>query len=202
MSNSSHKFCFIKPLTLLSKMSDDKNSYPLPQLLVMEAIRELEKRFSGISDREKHVFQHVLNLGKKPGFSMVSQLLRQSNSSTDFDTEEDVIKFIGSKLSVAVFGIAAKCSHNSVRKEFELQYTEKLPNWFSSLVVPGKQTPQHDFWIKAYAYFLVGVFTGAFLHFGYKATLANTLDEKIGKYLCFTFKYEKLTGTWEFSSNN
>lgn len=193
---------FTKPPTLLLKMSDDKNSYPIPQLLVTEAIRELEKRFSGMSDRDKHIFHHIINLGKKPGFSMVSQLLRQSNSSTDLDTEEDAIKFIGSKLSVAVFGISAKSSFNSSRKEFEIQYTEKLPNWFNSLVVPGKQTQQHDFWIKAYAYFLVGFFTGALLHFGYKATLANSLDEKIGKSLCFTFKYEKLTGTWEFSSNN
>ena len=179
-------------------MYEDKNSNPIPQLLVTEAIRELANIYDGLADRDKHVFNQIFNFGKKPGFALVAQLCR---TGLDYETAEDACKFISSKFSQAVFGVPAKLNFNSTEKTFQLQFTDKLPSWFESLVVPGKQTQLHDFWINAYAYFISRVYSGALLQFGYKATLINRYDEKLGKPLCLNFRFEELTGTWEFSSN-
>ncbi|KAH0786336.1 hypothetical protein GPJ56_009722 [Histomonas meleagridis] len=179
-------------------MSDSKHGNPIPQLLVTEAIRQLQNKYDGMTDRDKHVYAQVFNLGKKPGFAMASQLCR---SGLDYETAEDACKFISTKFSLAVFGVQAKLNFNGSEKTFQLQFTDKLPSWFGSLVVPGKQNQQHDFWIKAYAHFLSGVYSGALLHFGYKSTLDNAFEEKAGKPFCLGFHFEELTGTWEFSSN-
>ncbi|KAH0789505.1 hypothetical protein GPJ56_006585 [Histomonas meleagridis] len=177
-------------------MREEKN--PIPQLLVTEAIRELMNRYEGLADRDKHIFNQIFNFGKKPGFALIAQLCR---TGLDYDTAEDACKYVATKFSQTVFGIQAKLIFNSTDKTFQLQFTDKLPSWFDSLVVPGKQTQQDDFWIKAYAHFISGVFSGALLQFGYKVTMSNKDDDKLGKPLCLSFCYEKLLGTWEFSSN-
>ncbi|OHS94859.1 hypothetical protein TRFO_10773 [Tritrichomonas foetus] len=173
-------------------MSDDKNTLPL--LLVTEAIRELEKRFEGMNDKTNHIETHICNLGKKPGFVMTSQILR---NGSDIEGLEEICKFIATRFSQSVFSVQAKPSL-SQSKIFTLTFVERSPSWFQCLIPPNSSaTPQQMFWFRAYGHFVMGVFCGALLHFGYKATPSFEKNSP----LTLSFKLEELEGTWEFASN-
>ena len=58
---------------------------------------------------------------------------------------------------------------------------------------------QQQFWFNTYAHFVLGLYCGALLHFGYKATPEFRIGEVFP--LTFTFQLEELEKTWEFSAN-
>ena len=171
-------------------MNEDRN--PLPLLLVTEAIRELEN----LNDKNSQLSSHICNLGKKPGFVMVA--LIQTNPA-DFENLDVICRFIANQFSREVFNSTAK--YNLTSNTFTLTY-DKAPSWFQSLSpiinagtsLQTSPTPQ-QFWFQSYAHFLLGVFCGAFLHFGYdaKPSLAKLSP------LTLSFKLEELQETWEFS---
>jgi hypothetical protein len=178
-------------------MSFDKIG-PLPHLLVTEAIRELEKHFEGISDRSALIEMHIANMGRKPGFAMVSQICRGGPES--FEKIEDILAFVAGKFCQTLFGLPCKYAWNAATKTLSLSFTDSLPAWFQCLAPPGAAlTPQQTFWFRSYAYFFGGVFCGALLHFGYR-TVAS-LDQKSNTLLAWNIKMDELDGTWEFASN-
>ena len=76
---------------------DTNFNHTLSQLLVSEAVRELEKRFDNMPDKSTHVETHIQELGKKPGFAMASQLCR---SFGDIDSQAAMVKFITNHFSL------------------------------------------------------------------------------------------------------
>ena len=170
-------------------MSD--KPFQLPLLLVTEAIRELEQRFANMNDKNSHIETHICNLGKKPGFVLVAQLLRSSNECESLDEK---FKFIANRFCNDVF--QAKASYTSQNNNLTITFNE-VPPWFRCLNPSTQHTPQQIFWFRAYGHFVMGVICGALLHFGIKAT--PKFDNSSP--LTLSFKYEELQGTWEFASN-
>ncbi|OHT10035.1 hypothetical protein TRFO_20838 [Tritrichomonas foetus] len=175
--------------------SEDKYVSPLPQLLVSEAIHEFEKKYENMTDKSTHIEINICNMGVKPGFAMASQMCRNGQ---DFETLDDICKFLTTRFSQTLFKVTAKYVL-SPQKVLSITFPEKVPSWFNCIVSPnGSMTPQQIFYFRAYAYFFLGLFQGAFLHFGYKATPA--LDNK-PPLLSLLFRLESLDGSWEFMSN-
>lgn len=173
-------------------MNDEKN--PLPHLLVTEAIREFAKRFENLSEKESHIVHHICNLGKKPGFVITSTLNTQ-----DVEGIEEIGKFMATTFSKAVFNLQAKYHFTSSPKRLSIIFSE-APSCFQCFIPLGNQiNQQQQFWFNTYAHFVMGLYCGALLHFGYKATP----EFKQGEYspLSFSFVLEELDKTWEFSAN-
>lgn len=180
-------------------MSDEKvKNNPLPQLLVTEAIRELSKRFENMNDKNSHIEKHIGALGRKPGFAMASQLCRTGQENVE--SLDEICKFIAGKFSQAIIGMSAKHTLTQQGSKILNLTFEKLPSWFNCLVNPGSQqlSPDQQFWFRCYASFIMGVYSGALLHFGYK-TIQR--EPKIGTPLVLSLVIEDLDGTWEFSAN-
>jgi hypothetical protein len=182
-------------------MADDRGrgANPLAQLLVTEAIREFERRFNGMNDKSARVEQHIYNLGRKPGFAMTSQLLRSGQES--ITTIEEIGRFLAQKFSSTIFGVSAtKTDASLASNSLAIHFTDKLPAWFASIQPPPAQppTPDQTFWFRCYASFVVGVFSGALLHFGYRVTL-HAFDPRPGA-LIISYRFEPLDGTWEYTA--
>lgn len=177
-------------------MIDEKN--PLPLLLVTEAIRELSKRFENLSEKESHIEHHICNLGKKPGFVMASHLILNSQDVEGFD---EMCKFIATTFSKAMFNIQTKYQINNTgtSKKLTITFSEKIP-LFQCLMPSGNHmNQQQQFWFNSYAQFVMGLYCGALLHFGYKAIPEFKQGELSS--LTFSFLLEELEKTWEFSAN-
>jgi hypothetical protein len=180
---------------------DSKSANCLAQLLVTEAIREFGRRFDGTNDKWTHVEKHICQLGRKPGFAMTSQLLRSGQES--IYSLEDIVKFLTSKLSAQAFGVqATRGEIYSNPRAIAIHYTDKLPSWFYSVVAPGAQSllPEQKTWFRCYAYFMIGVFSGALVHFGFRV-ICHDPDIRAGTQLLINFGLEELDGTWEFSAS-
>jgi hypothetical protein len=137
----------------------------------------------------------MIILGRKPGFGMASQLLL--GTSDFFDGIEHVTDFIATKYSLALFGVQATRSVAAGGKGFTITFDNK-PSWFNFIgPATNSLTPEQTFWFRAYAHFMLGIFTGALLHFGLKAT--GSLDPTPP--LSFVFSLKDLEGTWEFTAN-
>lgn len=172
----------------------DNFNQTLTQLLVSEAVRELEVRFENIPDKNTHVETHIQELGQKPGFAMASQLCRDKG---DIENLDGIIKFISGKFSQAVFGVKTKSS-SLPNPSFSFEPT--LPSWFLSIAPKDATslTPQQFHWFKAYANFIAGVYCGAFTHFGYKAN--PTITQCSPSKLQISFNLVEFEGTWEFAA--
>lgn len=133
---------------------------------------------------------------------MASQLCRSGQDSVE--GLEEIAKFLGGKFSSALFNVSAQCQLTGkprADQKLTVSFAEKhLPSWFNCLQSSdgGQLTPEQTFWFRGYAFFVMGVYSGALLHFGYKATPRL---QKIGPSLCLVFLLEELDGTWEFSAN-
>jgi hypothetical protein len=168
----------------------------LPQLIVTEAVRELEKRFVNVNDKSSRIEAQLIALGRKPGFGMVSQIA--ATTPETLEGMDQIGEFLATRFSQALFNVTPTRNWNSSTKVFTLDFQLK-PAWFNSLSYgSGQMSADQTYWFRCYAYFIMGVYAGALLHFGYKAT-AN-LDQKTGAPLLFTFKLEELDGTWAFSA--
>lgn len=180
-------------------MSDDKFVNPIPQLLVTEAIHEFEKKFENMTDKAAHIELNICNLGIKPGFAIASQICRKEPN--DYENLEDISKFLSTRFTQSLFNVPA-VKTLTPQKVLTISFPDKLPSWFNSIITPGnaQQSSNSIFWFRAYAYFLLGLYSGALLHFGYKATPALSSDKQPS--LNLSFKLEPLEGSWEFMSNS
>jgi hypothetical protein len=187
-------------------MADDRGAaHPLAQLLVTEAIREFEERFEGTNNKIAHIESQIRKLGRKPGFAMVSQLLRTSTES--IDQIDDIARFLSLRLTPALFAVQAKAETTANPKTIRILF-DRLPPWFYSISpapITGNTaslSPEQPFWWRAYASFLIGVYTGALLHFGLKVINRDIGGPEVrsGIHIVLTFGLEELEGTWEFSA--
>jgi hypothetical protein len=182
-------------------MADDRarGANPLAQLLVTEAIREFECRFDGMSDKALRVEHHICKLGRKPGFAMASQLLRSGQENVA--ALDEIGRFLAQKFSPTIFGVqATKFDTSPSPIGFTINFAEKLPAWFSSILSAPSQpmTPDQTFWFRCYASFVVGVFAGALLHFGFRVTW-QTFELRAGA-LTISYRCDALDGAWEYSA--
>lgn len=180
-------------------MSDNSNTIPntLSLLLVTEAIREFSKHFENMNDKNVHIEDRICNLGKKPGFALVSQLIRNSNASEPEKLEE-IGLFLGKNVTHALFSLTARSSVNNY-KNIVLQFSNGLPSWFNCIAAPGStMDAEQTFWFRNYAQFLIGVYLGALTHLGIKATAR--LEHAVPGSLVISFECVSLEGTWEFSA--
>jgi hypothetical protein len=169
----------------------------LPQLLVTEAIRELQKRFEHVTDKSVHIESQILNFGRKPGFSMTAHIC--SNMPETIDGIEQVADFLAGKFSQTLFGVPATRSFGSTNRHLTIEFRTR-PTWFTSLVQPGGSPgQQQQFWFRCYGHFMMGVYSGALLHFGFRAI--PTFDPKQTGGLSFLFRLDELDGAWEFTGN-
>ena len=152
-------------------MNDDKSVNKLPLLLVTEAIREFDKKFENMTDKNTHVELNICALGVKTGFAMASQICRRDTS--DIETLDDICKFLAGRFSQILFNVTAT-KNLSPQKVLNIIFSDKLPAFFNSIIAPGnqQQPPESIFWFRSYGFFLLGLYQGALLHFGYKATPA------------------------------
>jgi hypothetical protein len=170
---------------------------PVPQLLVMEAISEFEAHFHDCPEKGNRLDIEVSRLGRKPGFSATSQLLRSSNDIGD--TLKDIAEFLAGRFSTALFDVPAK---PTIQKDvLKLAFADRLPGWFASLVVqPGQVLEEQQLWFRGFAQFVIGLYSGALLHFGYRLIGPGLYDFTAGV-LTFSLRVEKLDAVWEFGGN-
>ena len=171
---------------------------PLPQLLVSEAIRELQKKYENALDKTTHIEMEICQMGIKPGFAIASQLCRDS---ADINTFDDIVKFLVSRFSPALFNLTPQSKIDKANV-LKISYADKLPSWFNCVLSsPGlPMTPGQIFWFRSYAYFILGLYSGALLHFGYKATVA--LENASLPSLRMLFRFEHLDGAWDYVANH
>jgi hypothetical protein len=182
-------------------MADDRGlgANPLAQLLVTEAIREFDRQFNGMSNKSSRVEQHICNLGRKPGFVMTSQLLRSGQENVA--TLDEIGRFLAQKFSPTIFGVpATKYDTSLASNSLAIHFTDKLPAWFASIQPSPTQpmTPDQTFWFRCYGSFVVGVFSGALLHFGYRVR-EHVFDPRPGA-LIISYRFELLDGAWEYTA--
>jgi hypothetical protein len=180
----------------------DKGPNALPLLLVTEAIREFTSHFkspSGAADRS-NLEAEISRFGRKPGFAMTSQLLR---SAPEFvDSIRDIADFLDAKFTPALFDVVGKMAIQG--QTITLSFP-KQPIWFTAVIgdrpaLPGSMTDDALAWYRAYAAFFIGVYSGAFIHFGFD--VLSWFDcEPNGDNLTFTFKLQELDGSLEFGGN-
>ena len=168
------------------------HSSALTHLIVSEAIKDLDARFEGTSDKSVPIDSHLFELGRKPGFALVGLI---SRSGQDFELD-DIPKFLANRFSPIVLNNPAS-SFSLSNKTITLQYKKaQLPQWFVAL--SGPATPQQQLYLKGYASFYMGVFVGALTHMGYKVTPSFELPNQ--NQIDFKFAVEELDPkkTWEF----
>jgi hypothetical protein len=190
---------FQKVFSPVEKVSSPSMAVVLAQLLVTETVRELEQIFEDANDRDSRIQAALRQIGVKPGWGLTAQIALTGN---DFlDTVDQISDFLVGKFSLAVFGVTGTRGPvtlaSDISKTVTLTFDNK-PSWFLFMGPPNTQpTPAQTFWFNAYANFMIGVLTGAFLHLGLKAT--GGLDRRPG--LSFVFSVKELDGMWEFAAN-
>jgi hypothetical protein len=170
---------------------------PVPQLLVIEAIREFEAHFADCPEKASLIATEIGRLGRKPGFAVTAQLLRSIPDPGD--TLKDITDFLAGRFSVALFDIQAVpgMGNNTIK----IKYGDRLPAWFTPLTTPqGEVLEQAGRWFNGFADFMVGLFSGALLHFGYRLIGPASYEFTTGA-LTFTFRAAKLDAVWEFGGN-
>jgi hypothetical protein len=190
---------FRKSPKIIQKVWFETMALSLAQLLVTETAQELDLLFEKASDKDARIQDALQKMGIKPGWGITSQILLGGN---DFlETLDQITDFLVGKFAVAVFGVSGTrttfAATNDAWKPVTLSFDNR-PSWFvfmGSLSTP--QTAEQAFWFKAYANYMIGMLTGAFLHFGLKAK--GALDAKPG--LSFVFSVKELEGMWEFTAN-
>jgi hypothetical protein len=157
----------------------------LAHLLVTEAINEIKDHFRSQdpdSVRPQIEFQ-IARLGRKPGFSMVAQLLRSSPDPTD------ITATLATVVTARLFETHADVVMAPDGATLKITFPGGPPPWFQSFV--GRVMGNTErFWFRAYASFVLGVYAGAILHFGYE-TDASFEHEPDGTGLAFTFSLRK-----------
>jgi hypothetical protein len=170
---------------------------PVPQLLVTEAIRQFEAHFSESPEKASLVETEISRLGRKPGFAATAQLLRSIPDPAD--TLKDITDFLAGRFSIALFDVQAVPVMG--KDAIKVRYGDRLPAWFASLTTPhGEIIEQAGRWFNGFAYFMIGLFSGALLHFGYRLIGPASYDFTSGA-LTFTFRAEKIDAVWEFGGN-
>lgn len=179
-------------------MTSEVTATPLPQLLLNEAILLFEKQYEGALDKDPKIETAVRLLGRKPGFAMIAQLIRDRDDFTDVD---DIMKFIGSTFSTTLFGAMPFTEYDGKTKKFvKYTFTKQPPSYMSCLCTPKTPTsPKITFWFRCYAYFIIGVYQGAFLHFGYKTLPSMEIRE--GWILSISFHVIKINDQLEFMAS-
>ena len=176
-----------------------EHSTALIQLIISEAIRDLETRFEGSSEKSAPIESHLFELGKKPGFALIGLLCR---SGQDFELE-DIPKFLASRFSPIILNTPPQnfaLSNKTIILQYKKTQTTQMPSWFTAL--SGPSNPQQQMWLKAYAYFFMGVFAGALTHMGYRVT--PSFEQPNPTSFDFRFTVEELDPkkTWEFVCMN
>lgn len=166
----------------------------LSQLLVNEAINELEKHFEKTNDKNLHIETHAYELGIKPGFSIAALLCMEGN---DVTTPNDAGRFITTNLFPKLFGSRGKFEYSN--NTLVLSFKAPLPNPLKCIVGnDNKFTPEQTHWFKSNACFMAGVVSGALSHFGYK--VQASIDPINVTELVMRFAIEDLEGAWTFST--
>jgi len=169
-------------------------SSDLTQLLVTEAVREMEKYFEKSNDKDFHIEAHIFEMGLKPGFAIASQLCSEGQDVLNI---EEAGKFIATNLSQKLFNSRARYEVN--KNVLVVQFKAPFPFWFKFLSnLDGKSSKSENFWFRSYASFFSGVFTGALTHFGFKSQASFSLSST--SELVFKFETLDLDGSWGFSS--
>jgi hypothetical protein len=176
-------------------MSAGQSSFP--QLLVSEAVREFDKHFSDATDKNSNIYAQLIALGRKPGFGMASQLA----TNEPLDSLEQIADFLSVKFSQTLFDVTPNRNLSPDKTSLTLDFQLKPQKWFASLSLEARdRSPEQTFWHACYAHFLLGVYAGALLHFGYKTEAI--WDQATGAPLLLKFKLEELDGTWAFTANS
>ena len=176
-----------------------EHSTALIQLIISEAIKDLQSRFEGATDNSEQIESHLFELGKKPGFALIGLL---SRSGQDFELE-DIPKFLGNRFSPIILNVPAQnvsLSNHTILLQYKKTQSTQMPQWFTAL--SGPANTQQQLWLKAYASFYMGVFTGALTHMGYRVT--PSFEQPSPTSLDFKFTVDELDPktTWEFVCMN
>jgi hypothetical protein len=170
---------------------------PVPHLLVIEAIREFESHFQDFPEKASLVETELNRLGRKPGFSATAQLLRSANDPGD--SLKEISEFLAGRLSRALFDASATGS--IVKDMVQIRYGDRLPGLFTALAsAQGEVSEEQKPWFNGFAHFMIGLFAGSLLHFGYRL-IGPASYEFTAAGLAFTFRVEKLDAVWEFGGN-
>jgi hypothetical protein len=158
----------------------------LPQLLVTEAINDVKDHFRSQdpdSVQGEIEFQ-IRRLGRKPGFSMVAQLLRSSPDPPQ------ITAALATVVTPRLFDVRADVALAQDEMTLSITFPVGPPHWFQSFIGHTMSSTE-QFWFRAYASFIIGVYEGAILHFGY-ASNASFDHGPDGTSLAFTFALRKL----------
>lgn len=172
---------------------------PLPQLLVSEYIREVQKKCQNVQEKQIHAGLQIYNFAKRPGFAMVALICRDGGQA--FASLDEVCAFLSTAFSKAVFGV--ECTYRIARKSMNQEVAfsfPELPPWFQSIAGAGGAlvSQEQRFAYSAYTYFFEGLYAGALMHFGYKVIPTIPKDPVVPLALNY-ISVEEMEGSWRFS---
>ena len=131
-------------------------------------------------------------IGLKPGFTMAFSLVPRKFNPYSM---EEIANFFRTTFSQTLFNVLPKCDANT--DTLKISFSNKsLPSFlhrFGPFNQPLSQTQM--FWFKVYTYFMLGVYEGAMIHFGYKIVGTITYEEK-GAF-SIDLRVERNNGDWE-----
>ncbi|EAY15156.1 hypothetical protein TVAG_392730 [Trichomonas vaginalis G3] len=167
------------------------SSIELADLLVNELAKQIKLKYKDDVTCTNLVYLKLQNFGMKPGFAFAIQMVSTSLIESNLD---NVVAYVGQVMGNEILGAPAEFS-NDGDKFIKFQYNKELPSMFRRLGPITKQgmPPEQEFWLQVYGHFILGIYQGALLHFGYRT---------VGKFdfgddsIQFSIKPEKLVGTW------
>ena len=166
----------------------------ISQLLLSEAIKEFEKYYHKMNNKDLHIESKIFEMGLKPGFSLAAQICMNGSDIKSFD---EAGKFISTKLAQTIFDCRGR--YKVENNNLIILFKSPFPNIFKCLLSNDDNfSYQQKFWFKCYSSFFSGVFSGALSHFGYKSIAS--FDPINNNELIFKFELTDYDGSWEFAS--
>jgi len=168
-------------------------SEELIRLMINEAGNEYSAKIPDSDSKDCFVGLKMQELGQKPGFMMALLLL---DNEPELDKMDSIVKFLSGKFSKTLFGLEANVQ--SGYQSISIKYNGALPSMFSYVCSPSApMNEKQQYWFDLYTSFMVGVFSGAILHFGKKSIPKIKKVSSDG--IEIDFDLEDMKGTWEIA---
>lgn len=172
------------------------SSVEIANQLVFELATGIREKYKGDPDCSTQVQLRLQKFGIKPGFALAAQMVPETINENSM---EQIVLFLTQQVSREILGATAEYSRDADGKQLKrfLKFTfaKEIPSIFKRFGPLNKNIPKENkFWIKAYGYFILGVYQGALLHFGLPSLASFELNKEDGT-IAFQFRWETVLGS-------
>ena len=176
--------------------TDITMDWPLTQefinQIIISAANELESHYANVPQGYRHSELRMQKIGFKPGFTMAFALVPRKFNTTSMD---EISTFLKGTFSQTLFSV--NCEAKADKGTLNLTFKDSnLPSFIRRLGPFNTNfSPKQSYWFRIYTYFMLGVFEGAIVHFGYKVVATITSNEQKGEFT-LVYRTEKNNGDW------